>query len=1167
MREMPLVANRFVRLPNASVVDLATGDRVVLTIATAGGASEQTRWAVRCDTLRGWRHPSIARLIDFGAVGDGQRFEAWHCGSPWSGQSDVAEQVRGAATRFLASCGLSTGDLALAAMRGSPRGPVLLPSAEAGYREANDRPGEIRSLDACAIANLDRPAVAAIAELFETPAECRPRLVSLCGPPGAGKSTAIGELARAARLKGLVPIAIDLLASPLTAGLDGRVLFIINDERRDEDWEALVHCVLQSPRAHVLVRTGLEERSSASGVALNSLSVEALVSSVRPAGLAPALLDRVRRAAERANGQPGRFAALLWGLADHGRALDRVCSTDRRAVRAAEQATVYGEDESCGVVEPATAQVDTWPAPGEMVSLRRRMDAAVRLLATGRHAPGDRALRQAIGGLVRRADWTHAANGAKALAASLLKRGRALDARAALDDARKYCERSGSEEALLDVATIAGHAWLDLGRLDEAESVLGAAVEAAKARADGVQLAEASLAMARCLFWRGRYAEADAALAELPPHLPDPTMVRIAIAASRHAVGRREPGRAVSAAADAGQRAEALRDPGLRAAASYAAAFAHLAVSDLDAVDRDVAACLASTRAARDPLRAIRARLLLAEAERRRHRRAVAASTLGRFARLDAAALPPIVGARCHFLRDLLKPDGSIHDIVERHTKTTGLMALRLLTPDGSSFEQGAVAGLDAVVDGLVGILHVCQNADEETAVLGDVCVRLRRQLHAAAVAFVGVETPDSAAAAVIAADGGRIEPWIARRAMDAGISISPHRVDDRVEAAAPVRYGGATIAALSARWTLGTTHTLSGAATVLTMAAAAAAPAVAAAIARRRAPASPGPTELLGVSAAMADVRRAVERAAAAPFCVLIEGESGCGKELVARAVHRCSPRRDRTFCTLNCAALPDDLVESELFGHARGAFTGAVSERPGVFEEAHTGTLFLDEIGELSLRAQAKVLRVIQEGELRRVGENIARRVDVRILSATNRDLRKEVAAGRFRLDLLYRLDVLRIAIPPLRDRREDVAELVERFWRDAARRIGSHATLAAATVAALARYDWPGNVRELQNVLAALAVRTPKRGVIAPTALPPQFGNHRAGETWKLDEARRTFEAGFVRAALVRTGGHRAQAATELGVTRQGLTKLMSRLGIAEGPASAAPGPVRPTTDDQR
>jgi transcriptional regulator with GAF, ATPase, and Fis domain len=284
----------------------------------------------------------------------------------------------------------------------------------------------------------------------------------------------------------------------------------------------------------------------------------------------------------------------------------------------------------------------------------------------------------------------------------------------------------------------------------------------------------------------------------------------------------------------------------------------------------------------------------------------------------------------------------------------------------------------------------------------------------------------------------------------------------------------------------------------------------------------------------------------------VLIEGESGSGKELVARALHRRSTRRDRPFCALNCAALPDDLVEAELFGHARGAFTGAVSERQGVFEEAHTGTLFLDEIGELSPRAQAKVLRTVQESELRRVGENVSRRIDVRIVSATNRDLSKEVTKGRFRLDLLYRLDVVRITLPPLRDRREDVALLVDRYWREAADRVGSRAILGAATLAALARYDWPGNVRELQNVLAALAVRCSRRGVVGPDALPPAFGTPPPASAFRLDEARRTFEERFVRAALVRSGGHRARTAIELGVTRQGLTKLMVRLGIAASPA---------------
>jgi transcriptional regulator with PAS, ATPase and Fis domain len=223
-------------------------------------------------------------------------------------------------------------------------------------------------------------------------------------------------------------------------------------------------------------------------------------------------------------------------------------------------------------------------------------------------------------------------------------------------------------------------------------------------------------------------------------------------------------------------------------------------------------------------------------------------------------------------------------------------------------------------------------------------------------------------------------------------------------------------------------------------------------------------------------------------------------------------------------------------------------VHERAGVFEEAHGGTLLLDEVGELSPRAQAKLLRVIQEGELRRIGENAARRVDVRVVAATNRDLRQEVSEGRFRMDLLYRLDVVRLEVPPLRDRRDDIGMLAAQFWRAATERVASRAVLAAATLAALRRYDWPGNVRELQNVLAALAVRVPRRGVVTPTALPPQFGQSPTADACRLNAARRIFEERFVRAALVRCGGHRTRAAAELGVTRQGLTKLLVRLNIS-------------------
>jgi transcriptional regulator with PAS, ATPase and Fis domain len=314
-----------------------------------------------------------------------------------------------------------------------------------------------------------------------------------------------------------------------------------------------------------------------------------------------------------------------------------------------------------------------------------------------------------------------------------------------------------------------------------------------------------------------------------------------------------------------------------------------------------------------------------------------------------------------------------------------------------------------------------------------------------------------------------------------------------------------------------------------------------------------PGPGDLAGPSEAMADVRRQVARAAAAPYPVLILGESGTGKELIAKAIHSGSPRRVRRFCAVNCAALSDDLFETELFGHARGAFTGAAADRPGLFEEADGGTLFLDEVGELSPRAQAKLLRAIQEGEVRRVGENHPRRVDTRIVAATNRPLGDEVKAGRFRHDLLYRLDVVRIVVPPLRDRPEDVGPLAREFWREAMRRTGGKAELSPATLAALARHDWPGNVRELQNTLAAMAVHAPLRGRVGPARLPAAIAGNGPGihgERLTLAEARRRFEERFVRATLARAGGHQTDAASALGLSRQGLAKLIARLGIGAG-----------------
>jgi transcriptional regulator with PAS, ATPase and Fis domain len=256
-----------------------------------------------------------------------------------------------------------------------------------------------------------------------------------------------------------------------------------------------------------------------------------------------------------------------------------------------------------------------------------------------------------------------------------------------------------------------------------------------------------------------------------------------------------------------------------------------------------------------------------------------------------------------------------------------------------------------------------------------------------------------------------------------------------------------------------------------------------------------------------------------------------------------------------VNGAALPDDLLEAELFGHTRGAFTGATSERAGLFEEADGGTLFLDEVGELTARAQAKLLRVLQDGEVRRVGENLPRRVDTRVVAATNRCLESEVAGGRFRADLRFRLDVIRIAVPPLRERATDIPALVAHFWEDAAARVGSRATLAPETVAALTRYDWPGNVRELQNAVASLAVHGPRRGRITPGILPRQVARCAGTEPVTFEAARADFERRYVRAALARAGGARSRAARALGVSRQGLAKMLRRLDLdaPEGPAA--------------
>jgi DNA-binding NtrC family response regulator/thioredoxin-like negative regulator of GroEL len=1134
-----LVADRFLVCEPQTTIDLASGDRVELVVSASGGVAEQARWAMRCDRFARLHHRSMARLLDYGPLGETRRFEAWRSDGRWRGSLHENERVRKHVADLFRASAWTKGVIDVDSIRQVRGRLVVLPDTTAGF-DLDDGETDARevkrlpSVSELALSEVSRLSVARIAEMFSDRFEGGCRTIALCGVPGSGRDTAVMTLARAARIRGYVPVAPYAIRPGVDAVLEGRSVALFIRSHVSQGWRALVHLSLVSRKPHIAVFVDTACPRGVWSVMLERVSVEALEAAVLPRQGFVQFRKRIRVAAKRARGWPGRFDALVWGEHDMPQSVDGT-----KQSRAAEPATQYEPENALATPVERGGRVVEWPAPGELATLRKRLQSAMACTTQGRHAVGDRTLRQVGASFARRHDWDHATEASLALAASLLRRGRPREAQSVLAETREMTMHVNQRELLNRLAVLTGLALTDDGRLDEAESVLTAAVAAARGLGEVHGLRAATLALARCQFWRGRFDSAVEILNKMDDgDLGDEATVRRAVLRSRLAVGQGDFELAIAQAASALDRARSVSSPELSALSACAVAFAHLSVGDHASVVSDVALAVQMARRAHDPLCALRARLIAAESHRRQGRRGPGLALAGRIRRLKSSPLPLVVRARADLLSGLLSPannDDSI--VVKGHAQTTGLAGLALFAPIRQSLSGQAGAVADIVT-----ILQWCQAADEEARVLDGLCSRLRSRLQAAGVVFfveeAGTFTP-------IASDGTRVEPNLAARVAAVDQPITPHFLSGRLEAGAPVRYGGRQLGVLLVRWSPGAACDSKDVVMLLATAATAAGPAVAGVLARRRA--TPRRSELIGNSQSIVDVRAAIERAAAAPFAVLVEGESGTGKELVARALHRQGPRRDRPFCALNCAALPDDLVESELFGHSRGAFTGALAERPGVFEEAHTGTLFLDEIGELSLRAQAKVLRTVQEGELRRVGENIPRRIDVRVVAATNRDLRQEVAAGRFRLDLLYRLDVIRIALPPLRARRGDIPLLAEHFWRDATSRVGSRASLSLATLAQLARYDWPGNVRELQNVLAALAVRTPRRGVVPPSALPPNFDDIETERSSRLDAARKTFDAQFIRAALARTGGHRARAAQELGVTRQGLTKLIVRLGL--------------------
>ncbi len=314
---------------------------------------------------------------------------------------------------------------------------------------------------------------------------------------------------------------------------------------------------------------------------------------------------------------------------------------------------------------------------------------------------------------------------------------------------------------------------------------------------------------------------------------------------------------------------------------------------------------------------------------------------------------------------------------------------------------------------------------------------------------------------------------------------------------------------------------------------------------------------EMIGKSSPIARLKEQIAMAAPTSGWVLITGENGTGKELVARAIHHNSQRRSKPFIEVNCAAIPEELIESELFGHEKGAFTGATAQRKGKFDQAHEGTLFLDEIGDMSLKTQAKVLRILQERKFERVGGNRTIEVDVRVIAATNKDLEEGIRKGEFREDLFYRLNVLPLQVPPLRERQDDISLLADHFLQVfCSKEIRETKQLSPAAMEALRRYPWPGNVRELKNLIERLVIMTPEQ-LITPVHLPPAFSRSgptaaspaafSEGEDGTFRVAREAFERDYILRKLEENDWNVSKTAEAVEIERSNLHRKIKAFGI--------------------
>jgi DNA-binding NtrC family response regulator/tetratricopeptide (TPR) repeat protein len=1087
---MQIVADRFVRAQGAWI-DLATGARVRLHTDSAGSRGAQVAWSTRCAAQAGLRHPLLNPLVDYGLLDASHHFEAYEAGGPVAAGGELGARWQAHLVRFCTAHAVA----------------LERPLADFAVRRVV--PGPTAGIP-IGVALQPRAALDAVRDTLALTGPAGVCHVMVTGARHSGLRTLRIEAARAARLAGYVPVSANLLATwtGLADAMAGRHVCVVEWDdpgSRGRLTPVLTRLATSGGRRHVVLSFVREAAPGEQVVRLEPMALRALIGMIFADGDAGPQHARILEAARAAGGRPGRLLEALGQI---------------RSAPAPPALAMVRETAGAYVATDGQVRGGRRTASVLLAAVRR----ADRLVARGRHVHALRILERALRVLTGRGLGEQAAECALSLGRLANDRGRTEAAVRWFERARDLApDGTAGLRATLGL----GDAWLLAVRLVEAEAAYRTAHLAATGSGDRELAAEAAAGLAECLCLQDRADEA----AALPPFRASPgaglepahlCLGRVHIALTSGDV----PG-AVRAARQGLARARAVRADRLIIRAQRLLGQALLAAGDHDQAAAQFEEGLAHARSAHLPVERLRllcAALALAGARARRTGLHLAAAR---------RAAPRLV--QCEIDVAAARRRGLPLD--EKLTGQLVAQGLRRPLPVGDA--HGSVAVLECWLE------RTRVAPDDRTAV-EQLCADLGARVRAATVLLVS-GPPESR----LLAQWGRSwpgEPHAAHRCATSGQPVAPDTTVAPCVAAEPLRYGGEVIAALTCRWVPGVSIDPRHVTSLLRIAALAGAANVRSLLDRSAGVAAAGvSSELLGESGAARALREAVARAARAPFPVLIEGESGSGKELVARAVHRLSPRRERRFCPINCAALTDDLLEAELFGHARGAFTGAVGERAGLFEEADGGTLFLDEIGELSARAQAKLLRVLQDGEVRRVGENHPRRVDVRIVAATNRRLAQEAEAGRFRADLRFRLDVVRIEVPPLRDRPGDVSLLAAHFWTDAASRVGSRATLAPEALAALARYDWPGNVRELQNVVAWMAVHSPPRGRLGRAGLPAHVAHAGMPAGGTFEAARVEFERRFVRAALATANGQRTAAAAALGVSRQGLAKMLKRLGI--------------------